>query len=299
MPATGSICSNIPGHKNPNHFVSTGSPQKLVDHIIQGLLEHASTASELCRERYGKWIERLEEEIAQLESKIPTVNNVNNVNNEDDGIDVISETDDIPRHHVNGNDVDMDAWTEEVSHHKGEFIDERTDDLTHPPPPSVYTPISNDNSPDEYNLFWNDDELRNFAKKRKSESDTTPFPKRRKFDEHSVDSDHESDVDSFLDTGSVLELQDCEVDNEIPPSNELMKKKLNKYKTLLSKLTTYCDQLVVIGFNSQRYDIPLIKEYLPSSLRKFDSIPRFVIKKSGGYMVIASKKLKFLDLTND
>ena len=29
-----------------------------------------------------------------------------------------------------------------------------------------------------------------------------------------------------------------------------------------------------------------------------DSLPRFVIKKDGGYMVIASTQLKFLDITN-
>ena len=60
----------------------------------------------------------------------------------------------------------------------------------------------------------------------------------------------------------------------------------------------YCDQLIVLGFNSQKYDIPLIKNYLPSSLARLDDMPRFVVKKGGGYMVIASTKLKILDTIN-
>ena len=71
-----------------------------------------------------------------------------------------------------------------------------------------------------------------------------------------------------------------------------------KMKEMRSKLEMYCDQLIVFGFKSQKYDIPLIKNYLPSGLARMDAIPRFVVKKGGGYMVIASPKLKFLDITN-
>ena len=81
-------------------------------------------------------------------------------------------------------------------------------------------------------------------------------------------------------------------------SKKSIEKLLKKYKRLLRKFFKYCDQLIVIGFNSQGYDIPLIRKYLPSSLAKLDKLPRFVIKKDRAYMVIASEKLKFLDLTN-
>ena len=40
-------------------------------------------------------------------------------------------------------------------------------------------------------------------------------------------------------------------------------KKLKKMKKIWSNLQLYCDQLIVLGFNSQKYDIPLIKNYLP------------------------------------
>ena len=70
-------------------------------------------------------------------------------------------------------------------------------------------------------------------------------------------------------------------------------KKFKKLKKIWSKLQLYCDQLIVLGFNSQKYDIPMIKNYLPSSLTRRDDMPRFVVKKGGGYMVIASTKLKY------
>ena len=44
-------------------------------------------------------------------------------------------------------------------------------------------------------------------------------------------------------------------------------KRHNQLKSLLASLLKYCDQLPILGFNSQKYDIPLIRQYLPSSLR--------------------------------
>ena len=61
---------------------------------------------------------------------------------------------------------------------------------------------------------------------------------------------------------------------------------------------TYISQTTVLGFNSQKYDVPLIRKYLPASLIKAGCVPQFVVKKMGGYMAIATKKLKFLDITN-
>lgn len=83
--------------------------------------------------------------------------------------------------------------------------------------------------------------------------------------------------------------------NEI---NDPTDKEYKKVQTLYSGLIKYCDQLVIIGFNSQKYDIPLIRRYLPSSLHRLDSNPSFVIKKNRSYMAIATKNLKYLDLCN-
>ncbi len=85
---------------------------------------------------------------------------------------------------------------------------------------------------------------------------------------------------------------------DTPKLRDAKMKQLIKLRALKSKLDYYCDQLVSLGFNSSNYDLLLIKKYLPSSLKRLDTLPRFVIKKQGGYMVLASEKIKFLDLSN-
>ena len=64
-------------------------------------------------------------------------------------------------------------------------------------------------------------------------------------------------------------------------------------------MNKYISQHTVLGFNSQKYDVPLIRPYLPSSLmKKEENNPEQVIKKMNGYMSLATPKLKFLDITN-
>ncbi len=74
--------------------------------------------------------------------------------------------------------------------------------------------------------------------------------------------------------------------------------KLKQHQSMLPELEKYCNQLIIIGFNSQRYDLPLIKRYLPSSLKRLDTLPELVIKKNSSYMALETKRLRYLDLTN-
>ena len=55
VPATFSVCSNIPGHTEPVHKVSNGNPQNLVDEMVKLQLEHQTTASRLMREKF-QWV---------------------------------------------------------------------------------------------------------------------------------------------------------------------------------------------------------------------------------------------------
>ena len=65
---------------------------------------------------------------------------------------------------------------------------------------------------------------------------------------------------------------------------------------LKSKFERYCDVLPVITFNGGSYDLPLIRRYLPLALKKQDALPKFVIKRNRTYMVLATDRLKYLDL---
>ena len=97
------------------------------------------------------------------------------------------------------------------------------------------------------------------------------------------------------------EIVKLEVHLETPTEDDAYKlneKRYKKMKSLLPSLSKYCDQLVVLGFNSQKYDVPLIRRYLPSSLERLDTIPSFVIKKNTAYMAISTQNLKILDICN-
>ena len=75
-------------------------------------------------------------------------------------------------------------------------------------------------------------------------------------------------------------------------------KQKKKYTSLRASLELYCNQLIVLSFNGQKYDVPLIKRYLLSSLSRLDSIPDRAIKKERAYMALSTPKLKFLDVIN-
>ena len=150
VPATFSICSNIPDHTQPRHVASDGDPQKLVDTMVEIQLEQQEAASAIMREKFQEILDQLDENVTGLE-------------------------------------------------------------------------------------------------------------------------------DAKSDEG---------------------KRKYQEIKTLKCQFETYCDRLPVIGFNSQRYDLPLIKRYLPSSLERLDSLPKMVIRKDNSYMALGTKTLQYLDITN-
>ena len=81
---------------------------------------------------------------------------------------------------------------------------------------------------------------------------------------------------------------------------------LKGYKIILKQLTKlkkefeeYCDEVPVLGFNSSRYDINLIKAKFLKTIGVADAENRkFIIKKGNNYLCISNGILKFLDITN-
>ena len=93
--------------------------------------------------------------------------------------------------------------------------------------------------------------------------------------------------------------------------------KTNPYKTLIGQLLGWLHQLPVIGFNSGKYDLNVIKQFFIPYLLKpskqddngedideeeedddDDYETRFVIKRQNTFMCFTTKKLKFLDITS-
>ena len=73
---------------------------------------------------------------------------------------------------------------------------------------------------------------------------------------------------------------------------------ISQLLTLKGKFEGYCQQLPVLGFNSSRYDLNLLKSFIVHHLQ-LDSDPlAHVIKKRNSYQCISTENLKFLDMSN-
>lgn len=67
-------------------------------------------------------------------------------------------------------------------------------------------------------------------------------------------------------------------------------------KRLQQELERYCQQLPVLGFNSAKYDLNVLKAKLAKHL-KLD-VNGFVIKRANAYSCISTEHFKFLDITS-
>ena len=63
------------------------------------------------------------------------------------------------------------------------------------------------------------------------------------------------------------------------------------------QLDNFLQELPVLGFNSGKYDVNVIKRYLYPELQRVDPL-QFVVKRTSTYMALSTKMLKFLDIVN-
>ena len=73
---------------------------------------------------------------------------------------------------------------------------------------------------------------------------------------------------------------------------------VNKMKYILHKFEIYASQIPVLGFNSAKYDINLIKKDIARCLGLDQDESAFVIKKNNSYSCIANENFKFIDIIN-
>ena len=116
------------------------------------------------------------------------------------------------------------------------------------------------------------------------------FDRQRSSDEIHL-SDNE--VDEIM-----MTLEEPEPQAFSPEQEKIFNIKLKKVNKCKRKFFNYIEEHLVIEFNSQKYDISLIRPYLASSLLRLDSTPKIIIKRNNGYMCIRTQKLYFLDMKN-
>ena len=77
---------------------------------------------------------------------------------------------------------------------------------------------------------------------------------------------------------------------------KLLKKEILQLQNDFQK---YIQELPVIGFNSGRYDLNLVKPKLMKHLKMFENQQnKFVVKRNNNYICVSNGEFKFLDITN-
>jgi hypothetical protein len=106
----------------------------------------------------------------------------------------------------------------------------------------------------------------------------------------------------FQITAEIRKLQD--ISSRIPTSEADANiiagaaRRLDYMYSLQAKFDGYLQQIPVLGFNSSRYDLNLIKQKLLLALEIHDDKDHpFVIKKGNSYVVVSNQHYKFLDIT--
>ena len=66
----------------------------------------------------------------------------------------------------------------------------------------------------------------------------------------------------------------------------------------LSRLSGYCNQLPILGYNSGKYDLNLIRKEILLQNGFTETQNSFIIKKNNGYLCISTPLYKFLDAAN-
>jgi hypothetical protein len=97
------------------------------------------------------------------------------------------------------------------------------------------------------------------------------------------DDDDDYKLNAFLD------------DDELQEENE---KEKNVYKKLKDELDAYCRQSIVLGFNSAKYDMNLVKAYLAKQLDMHCPGETFTVKRNNSYACLANDTFKMLDVAS-
>ena len=83
------------------------------------------------------------------------------------------------------------------------------------------------------------------------------------------------------------------------PRERFRRTMLNKIENLQARFDSYLSCVPVLGFNSSKYDLNLVKSKLCKHLELANrDIPSFTVKKNNSYLTICTPTLKFLDISH-
>ena len=132
-------------------------------------------------------------------------------------------------------------------------------------------------------------------------------------DEEDIESETEEDR-MFLDDDTDVDIEDVSFYRAFDLENErnevqseeqedeqeapnVARPKISFLKRLKSRLDEYLKKLPVVGFNSGKYDLNVIKKFLAAYLVKNKEMD-FIVKRNNNFMCLQTQCLRFLDVTN-
>ncbi len=114
----------------------------------------------------------------------------------------------------------------------------------------------------------------------------------RLIDQILIQIDNENTVDMEIFTQEEIEFGYSIESQDI----DFKKYHLNELRRIYKRMKTYIDEVILLSFNSSRYDINLVKQYLPLELDICNNKDALIIKKANSYNCICTGQLRILDV---
>lgn len=137
-----------------------------------------------------------------------------------------------------------------------------------------------------------------FLKKIQKKNVYEDFQKRLAEGDWKIDyNDHSTDSDGTESETESLNEYDLESEDIVNENNRIRNMMYNYVQKLLTNFTNYCMQTPVLGFNSSKYDINLVKNKLTKVLGMHEKKKSYAIKRNNSYTCIATSRFRFLDMS--
>ena len=265
VPISVGLCSNVPGFENPKCFISRDS-EELVKEMIDYLTEIRSCASKTVTARFSDVFQFLKSRVEELEQDT---------------------------------EAEHDKRGEEGDDHCNEEAMETSENEE--PSPEFLEAISKENTFQKFLSSICDDADSSYSDTDKKASKCHHFTQYGNevnnveipISEQIPDQINERDVqDSQVKSDEVII-------NTTTAGVELNKQILKQLKKIQTDLKKFCEEFPVLGFNSARYDINLVKTKLIKQLKLASQKDKeaFVVKRNNSYVCIALQSFKFLDVS--
>ena len=227
VPLSVSVFSNVPEYRDPKCFVSSGDPKEFITEFIQYLVSTSTKSSSLLREQYAEVFEALET------ARGPT----NNETHEDRLAQMSVD--------MQEGNVETDSGENEREQETGEDSEDESRGIDL---------MASDDVEDEEEIESENEEYRAFLDDEVNENDPSFYRRLN------VQLDTERRQEQRQRRDKVADCEDM-LFGEVKTSDNKVLTKLEE------KLHAYFNELPVLGFNSGKYDLNAVKEFLFPVLR--------------------------------